>query len=283
MKDAADFVCSGNNDQATINAALDVVDPDNGGIGGTVHLSPGTFSCSGPVLAARRCSLIGSGRATVLRATTGWTGAVVRARTSNADKIHLAFFGIRADWDNALGGYSPVHGVEFDTPAKPVDDGSPDSTHHVVDLYLFKLGGDGLRVMGGRGITVTRVRAWNVDGCGYRIAAPDGFYSHCETGSSGLSGFIISNSNNRLTNCKSWFSDDHGFELASTAVRNEFAACEAQDNEKHGFYVGAGQVTFTSCHADSNSWTGDLANPNPAFSGFYVKASRANGTSRVSF
>ncbi len=80
----------------------------------------------------------------------------------------------------------------------------------MIDVYLYRLGGDGLRIIAGRGVTVSRVRTWIVDGYGFWIQAPD------------------------------------------------------------GFYIGAGQVSFTSCHADSNSWNRD--NPTSAYSGFYVKA-----------
>lgn len=256
IKDQADFVCSGSNDHVTINNALAALIPTrNSGLGGVVQLSPGTFYCSGSVRMRPRTALVGSGRATILKATRGWDsryengvwGGVIETNTEGVDKVHIAFLTIDGNRKN-------VHGVYFYLTEKWFDDGSPDAANHLTDLYVYRPNGDGIHLTGSRTRAhyLSRVRVWNADGHGYYLDAPDSFYSQCETGSSGKSGFIITKSNSRFTNCKAWYSDGNGFDILGG--RNQFSACESQDNEGHGYYIKAVQVTLTSCHADSNNW-----------------------------
>ncbi len=262
MRDVADYVCSGSNDQATINEALQSTYPDTNGLGGVVQLSPGTFNCSGSVRMRRRTSLIGAGRASILKATTGWGGGIIETFDAGTDKVSVAFLGIDGDYKN-------VHGIHFNvTDDGSFDDGSPDAANFLTDVYIHAPGLDGVRFEGGRmrAANVSKVRIWNPGGYGYYLDSPDGFYDQCEVGSSGLAGFSLRSSNNRITNSKAWYADGSGFEIL--AVRNQLAACESQDNEQHGYYIGAGQVSLTACHADSNSWNG--AAPTSSYNGFHV-------------
>lgn len=270
MKEAADIVCTGINDQSAINHAMATLMPDRSGLGGTVELSPGTFNMSGPIGMRPRMRLIGSGRATILKAMDAWNsintpdknGGIVEANSLGIDKAHIASLAINGNWRN-------IHGIYFNVTEKWFDDGSPDSANTFTDLYVYQSKLDGVHLTGSRmrATCLSRIRVWNVGGYGYFLNNNDSFYSQLETGSSGNSGFCIKKANNRFTNCKAWYSDGHGFQIQS--VRNEFSACESQDNEKHGFSIEAGQVTLNSCHADSNSWNRHA--PSNAYSGFYIK------------
>lgn len=263
MQDAADFVCTGSDDQNTINQAID----SQSSLGGVVVLSPGGFNCSNRVRIRSRVALVGSGRSTVIRATRSWSGAMIQEQSNNIDKVSISNLALD-------GQYNDVIGIRLNvTSNSGFEDGSPDAANYITDVYIHAVGGNGLNIAGSRNraACITRVRVWDVGGHGFVITSPDGFIHQCEAGSSGKDGFRILSGNNRITNCKSWFSDANGFYIG--AVRNELAACEAQDNERHGFYIASGQVSLTSCHADSNSW--NPAQPLAAYSGFFVKSYRS--------
>jgi hypothetical protein len=266
MKDAADFVCTGTNDQRTINQALVAASPGANGLGGAVALSPGRFNCSAAVKVRRRTALVGSGRASIIRATRSWSGGLIEAATNGTDKVTVSNLGLDGE-------YTSVHGIYFNITTQDFDDGSPDAANYITDVYIHATGGNGVHITGSRARAgcVTRVRVWDAGGHGFLINSPDGFYHQCESGSSGKNGFAITSANNRITNCKAWYADRNGFVVSS--VRNQLAACESQDNERHGFYLGSGQVTLTSCHADSNSWNRD--NPVVRYSGFQIKRYRS--------
>lgn len=271
MKDVADIVCSGVNDQNEINQAIGRLTPSRRtSLGGSIQLSPGNFYISNQIRMRPRVSLIGSGRSTILKATGEWNsrndsnvmGGVIEANSLGIDKVHVASLAIDGNRQN-------VHGIFFHITEKYFDDGSPDAANSFTDLYIWRTGGDGIRFTGSRmrAAQLSRIRIWLAGGYGYYLDSPDCFYSQLETGGSGKSGFFAGGTNSRFTNCKAWFADEHGFEI--TARRNQFAGCESQDNEKHGYSIEAGQVTMTSCHADSNSWL--RGSPRSAFSGFFIQ------------
>lgn len=270
VKNIANVVCTGANDQIEINQAIAKLLPSrNSGLGGVVHLSQGNFDITDQILMRTRTSLIGSGRATILKARSSWNsrnnpgliGGVIEPDGNDIDKCHVASLAI--DGNNR-----EVHGIFFNITQPNFDDGSPDAANSFTDLYIWRTGGDGIHLTGTRmrATQLSRIRVWNPGGYGYFLNNPDSFYSHLETGSSGKSGFFIGRPNNRLTNCKAWFSAGHGFQIDSQ--RNQLSACESQDNVKHGYDIRAGQVSLTSCHADSNSWNRD--NPQSNYSGFFI-------------
>lgn len=259
MKDNADFVCNGNNDQATINSAMASIAQ----LGGVVALSPGNFNCKSPVKTRKRISLVGSGRSTRLIAKFGGYGAVIVADGTNEDKMEVANLAI-------IGEGNDTHGIQWHiTSSSGFDEGSPDSSNRIADVYISNVKRSGVYISGGsnRAIMVERVRVLNAGQHAFNIRSADGFYDQCDAGSSGLAGFLIVGSNNRFTSCKAWFSDRSGFIV--DAVRNQFSACEAQDNERHGFEINLGQNSFSSCHADSNSWKPNA--PQSSYDGFYLK------------
>jgi len=258
MLDIADYVCTGGNDQDTINEAIN----SQSKLGGVVALSPGSFNCSGPVKVRSRVTLVGSGRSSVMRATTAWSGAMIEAYSTSTDKVTISDLGLDGEYKN-------VGGILLNVTTKnSFEDGSPDAANYITDVYIHAVRGNGLHMTGrhNRGYCITRVRVWDAGGHGFVFDSPDGFVHQCETGSSGKDGFRITSGNTRFTNCKAWYSDLSGFHIA--AVRNQFTACESQDNEQHGFYIASGQVSLTSCHADSNSWNRNQ--PVAQYSGFHI-------------
>ena len=260
MKNAADYVCNGSHDQATINTAIGSIAQQ----GGTVVLSPGNFNCKSPVKTRKRVTLAGSGRATRLIAKFGGYGGVIVAAANNQDKMEVTNLAI-------IGEGNDTNGILWQiTRDAGFDEGSPDAANRISDVYISNVKRNGISVTGGanRALMVERVRVLNADQHGFDIRTADSFYDQCDAGSSGLAGFNVAGSNNRFTGCKAWFSDRSGFLV--NAVRNQFSACESQDNERHGFEILLGQNSFSSCHADSNSYNSQR--PNSSYDGFFIKA-----------
>ncbi|MEM9776095.1 MAG: hypothetical protein AAF902_16070, partial [Chloroflexota bacterium] len=273
VKDGAHLICSGTNDHEVINQALTSL----GDAGGLVRLTAGTYNCAGAVKMQRRTSLLGSGRATILKAIGTWTafdgsaqGAVIEPADSGTDKTLVGFLAINGNrYQNA-----DTQGIYYHIDSKADFDEGPDAGHYFTDLYIFQTNRHGLHVSGShmRATKVTRMRVYNVgdeggtEAHGFWIDSPDGMYSQCETGSSSGHGFFVDGSNNHFVNCKAWFSDLNGWQISN--VRGMYSACEAQDNAGHGFYIGSGPNSFTSCHADSNSWQPD--DPAATHDGFHI-------------
>ena len=257
--DSADYVCSGRNDQAQINEALTDLTPT----GGLVQLSEGTFYCSRAVSMPRRCALVGTGRATILKATASWrafddaTGALIEPDGNNIDKTYVSSVALHG---NRWSGHN-VGGVYYNITRSQGFDEPPDPAHVFSDLYVYATASHGIYLNGSqmRGSKVSRIRVFNVgdEGAsrkahGFYIRCPDGMYSQCESGSSSGDGFRVESSNNHFAQCKGWYADGAGWYIRTP--RNLFVGCEGQDNEKHGFYIGSGPNTFVGCQADSNSW-----------------------------
>ncbi|BDU39399.1 hypothetical protein [Vibrio nigripulchritudo] len=274
-KGAAHYVCNGRNDQNVINQAL----VDLGSKGGVVHLTPGTYVCKGAIKMRHRTSLLGSGRATILKAVGTWTsqdgeqGAVIEPLNS---RIHISRVGFLSINGNRYNGAN-VQGIYYHINSKGDFDEGSDAIHHFEDIYIYETNQHGFHVAGSymRATKASNIRVYNVgdEGAaegnkahGFFIASPDGMYHQCDAGSSAGHGFYVDHANNHFTNCKAWYSGLNGWNIRS--VRGMYSVCEAQDNSGHGFYIDAGPNSLTSCHADSNSWQSD--DPSADFDGFHI-------------
>lgn len=274
VRDAADYLCSGANDQVQINQAL----TDLGSIGGLVRLSEGNFSVSGAIRMRRRTTLIGAGRATILRAQGTWSahdgsspGGVIEPLDDGTDKTAVSNIAIHGNrWNGAM-----VKGVYYNITRKDEFDEFSDAMHWFSALYIYATGSHGVHMKGSfnRDLYMHQVKVLNVgaegDGGvnGFRLESPDSFYSDLVVGSTAGAGIYVGGANNHFVNCKSWYSEAEGWRIQ--AVRGMYSACEAQDNAEHGFYCGSGPNSFTSCHADSNSYKSAGGNENQ-FDGFHI-------------
>lgn len=272
-KNGAHLICPGIDDQVTINQAIAQL----GESGGLVRLTAGTYNCSGAVRLGRRISLLGVGRATILKATGSWSaydgsqyGAIIEPADGGTDKTLVGFLAL--DGNRWEGG--DTLGIYYNITSKDAFDEGPDAGHYFTDLYIYRTKRHGFHIKGTnmRATKVTRIRVYNVgaegetEAHGFFIDSPDGMFSQIETGSSSGYGILVEGANNHFTNCKAWFSDLNGWHISS--VRGVYSACVAQDNAGHGFYIGSGPNSLTSCHADSNSW--ESAAPAATHDGFHI-------------
>ncbi len=302
VKAAADYVCDGTADDVEINAAIAALSTDAVGFGtqgGDVLLWGKLYNIAGSIMMRSNVRVRGNGQySTVLKATTALTSAYVvdtgrdigvfmlySANTQYTSVEDLTIDGNDSGGARTCGiRYIQGTGVEWD------------ASHRIRNLYIVDTTSHGIYTgysapsNRGRAALVENVRIINAggysntdaDACGCYFAQVDAFYSGIDVGSSSGHGIKVTGANNRFVNCKSWYSggagtavhDGSGFYISSTAVRNEFSACEAQDNYGDGFYIAGTTITLAGCGADSNGYN---KNPTQATtpiwtgSGFYVK------------
>lgn len=278
VKLAAIRSCRGVNDQVNINAVINNL----AGTGGVIQLSEGTYNLSGPILMRPGITLLGRGRATVVRASSTWTawdgevGALVEPIDGGVSRTRVSHMTLDGAGRN-------IKGVYYNITSAAAFETRPDAKHIFTDLYIRDTGSHGIHTDGSenRALNFNQIRVWNPDGHGYLISAPDAYFSHCEVGSAGLSGFRVASSNLHFSLCKAWYSDGNGWDIQSW--RNVFSACEGQDNEGHGFYVTAGPNAFTACMADSNAHPSP-GNPVPQdIDGFHILGKRNALTGCIAF
>ena len=134
-KDGAHFVCTGTDDQNTINQAIGEL----GELGGLVRLTAGTFNCSGAVRLNRRVSLLGTGRASILKAIGTWQGfdgsdfgGVIEPADAGTDKTLVGFLAING---NRYSG-GDTCGIYYNINSKAEFDQGPDPGHYFTDIYI---------------------------------------------------------------------------------------------------------------------------------------------------
>lgn len=292
VKSVADFVCDGSADEVEINAAIALASNDSislGGQGGSVLLWGKQFVVASAIKIRSQVTLSGLGQwATTLRPgatfTTGENSGVIELYSANTQYTtvqNVAIHGNTASGARTSGiYYQQGAGTEWD------------ASHRLLNMYIYATAWHGIYFTytgssaRNRAFYVQNVRVidagttLNATANGLKINAVDSFFIGVDVGSSASHGFLISGANNRFVSCKSWFSGssasaDHqgsGFYVTG-AQRNQFSACEAQDNYGDGFYLGGGNNTLSACFADSNGYNrggGAGAGVGWTGSGFYV-------------
>jgi len=282
VRELADYRCDGRDDQEEINDAI----TSCGSTGGTVLLSPGRYTITGAVRLRSLVALVGSGRATVLRASGTWPdgrgsspGAVVELADGATHRTSLRHLTVDGNKEEATS-----KGLLYHLDAYPNDrPGGPDPTYVVDDVHVTDTASVGVHLTGGtnRSGIVSRVRVFGAGDTlpseGFLVEAFDVLVVQSESGAASGDGFRVVGANNRLSDCKSWYSRRNGFNI--DGVRNLLSACEAQDNARHGFLVSTGPNSLTGCHADSNSrpdaHRGPASEVMNRFDGFHLPFSEA--------
>jgi hypothetical protein len=261
IKAGADYVCTGTNDQNTINSAISSV----ASAGGTVRLSAGTFTISAPVtITASSISLEGTGVSTKLNVPEG-TDISYAIEITGTGTVEVK---IRKLYIQLFAGDSNGTGIYIDTPWSTTD-----TQHTFEDLYINGCPNNGIQVPASadtRVMLFNRVHVKAVGGNGFYMAYPsvtDSVFTNCIADTTGDSGFFIGGANNWFTNCKSFYcgssgGNTHGFYIVG--YNNYFTGCQAQDNYQSGFYgdntgdatYGSYGCTFDNCSADSNGQNG---------------------------
>jgi len=272
VKNAADYVCDGTNDQAEINAAL--IDAaqniSSGPVGadyrGAVQLTGGRFFLGGSILLQNASTLAGWGRLTELfpvslSAVTG-SGANPACIKLSTNTDHLTVVrDLRINLNAASGGSG--HGINLDmtgsaaTSTYPTMD--PDADHLVTNVTIIN--GNNATRHGiwflqdtgahNRGSIISDCQIRTCGGNGIRVEnASDMLITSVHMGGSGDYGYYISGGNTMLFGNKSYFSDVGGYFLS--AGRSLVSACSSQD-ELTGFTINGANTTLSGCIVDTAS------------------------------
>jgi hypothetical protein len=257
IANAADYLCTGTDDQVTINEAIAAL-PSGGG---TVLLSSGVFQIAAPItITSSNVSLEGQGVGTQLQVPSGsnlnWVIALTGQYTV---ECKLRRFFIQGSYGDTNG-----HGIYISTPW-----GSTDTQHVLEDIYVTNCPGHGVYVPAAadtRVLLFNRVHVKNVKGSGFYFAYPsqtDSVFTDCIADTCGQHGFFCGGANNWFQNCKTFYCGSSGslyFGFFILGYNQYFESCQAQDNYNHGFYgsnsgdatYGAFGCVFVNCSGDAN-------------------------------
>lgn len=255
VKSVADFVCDNASDDVQINAALASVGAEtigHGTNGGVVLLVGRRFTITAPILMRTQTTLrgaYGKNGTKIFAAApipTGETAAMIQLATTNTQYVEVS--------DLALHGMGlAVCGIYLNTGAGQ----EWDSFHVLKNLYIYRTGESGIRLDSGtrnRANQICEVRIIDAGKAGVYVNSSDNFFDRVDVGSAGQDGFFVPATNNRFVNCKAWYCDRHGFNLAAPGRDNQLSGCEAQDNQEHGFAIVSSRNTLSACCADSNGY-----------------------------
>lgn len=161
---------------------------------------------------------------------------------------------------------------------------SADAHHILQDLMIETFAGSGV-YLGGSKTSACQIRNVYVDSvdeyCFYVDWADNDFIG-CTAVGAKLAGFYLTANagSNRFTNCKAFYngdgmaaSTDRGEGYYIKGIGNSFAACEAQENQGHGWALDtATDNTLVGCTADANGRYAGLTTS----AGFYITNSQRN-------
>lgn len=250
IKNDANYVCTGTNDQNTINAAI--AEAATGPIAGSseralnaVELSGGQYYCSGAILLRSGVDVAGAGAfASVLRAVNLTTASGAGSRVGLVKLFDLnthgcGIHGFTLEGGGAGGG--TCDGLVYSNNGASNPSGypytSPDPYCYAHDLFVRGFRSPGVGGAGRNGLYAeTDMRGtWfysaNVRDCsGDGIVlngTPDSHVDRVHVGGCDGYGINVASGNNKVTNSKAFYCNTAGMRLAGS--RGTFTCLEAQD------------------------------------------------------
>lgn len=219
--------------------------------GGLVMLGEGTFDIAETILIGSKIHLMGTGKATILRAIDGLDADILALADPQAEQITISDLAIDGNKDNNASGC----GINLDTAG--CQELYTVTDPHVIfrDLLVHHCASHGVWLHGDnshpRGTNMVSVTVYNCDQNGFYIDASDSKMLNCEAGGNGQDGFnlYMSSGSSMLTNCKAFYSQQCGFRIFG---RSSLMGCWAQDNYGNGFETVWKDVVFAGCVADAN-------------------------------
>lgn len=257
----ADYVCTGTNDDTTINTALAALPA----AGGRIILLDGTFTIGTHVLISRsNVELQGMGTGTILKqANSANVDSVLKINGTNISQIKVS--NLLVDGNKANNTFG--NGILMQTP------GASNSWVILQDVVVQNCPNNGVAWNANSGSSsyyIQRVHSTNNGGSGFYAqyssgcALTDSVFDSCIADTNALNGFYLATLDTHYINCKSYFNgsaggSNHGFYLSG--YNNYFTGCQAQDNYGCGFFLnndgdptyGTQNNVFVNCDADSNN------------------------------
>ncbi|GAA3290685.1 hypothetical protein Dvina_19145 [Dactylosporangium vinaceum] len=290
IREGANYVCTGTNDQDKINAAIaeaatgDASGNSRGALN-AVELSGGQFYCSGSILLRSGIDVQGAGPfATVLVAVnlTAASGAGTRVGLVKLADINVHGAGIHdltLEGGNASGGTCDALVFTGDPDHDPTGypDSSPDPCCYAYNLFVVNFRSAGVGGAGRSGLVAEKdsrgtffhsstVR--KISGDAVLMDSPDSHIDRMHIGGVDGNGVHILGGNVKVTNTKAYYCNTAGF--AVEGDRSTLSAVEVQDSAV-GFDISASPVVISSATADSCSADGIIVRANGVnLNGFQV-------------
>lgn len=258
---------------------------------GSVVLTAGRFTQTGPILMKRGVHLIGQGPWTFLIPTatasgftdagSGTGGALIKMATVNEQLVSVSNLYMYGNYTTGnTAGCS--HAIYFDLnngsfTNVPVT--SPDPVITVADIVILGFDNAGTRhgVWCNQGNAwasfYTRIRGKDILTNGFYMAsAADSHVSDCQF--SAGTGFYFNGGNCHVSNSKSWFCGTYGFRWSSGRCLG--SNLQSQDDVS-GYFVDGSPTTLSNIEADTFQTTGLMVSSNQARVSNFVCFNRGNG------
>ena len=283
------FVCDGTNDQYEINEAIKLAAPltsRNAGMPagaqqfGTVRLTGGRFNIAAPIRMLTGVAVEGAGWTTELRSMAN-NGSGMFTLTSPSDHATR----VSSMWLNGNGAAGGTcNGIDFDMTASgntsAYPDTNPDSYHVIEDLLITRFKSIGSRTsikLWSTGTSNNRgnyLRQLQIRDSGFHgiwlSSASDCSIDLVHIGSTGDTGIMVSGGNTRITNAKTFYSDNYGMQVSSG--RSTIACFESQD-DVNGINITGQQALVSGATIDTSQNTGiTVSSPTAYLSGVQVFA-----------
>lgn len=234
-KERADYVCSGANDDVTIQQAINALPTD----GGIVYLSEGHYVISNTIVLRKGVALIGTGE----HSTT-----INLADNSNCDMIAYgqtdaisSFIKVKRMFLNGnKANQTSGHGINIYKVSHTVKDCI------ISEVYINSVKQTGIRFEHVWGGHIDHCNSESNDEYGYHLHAEQTYINDCY-GSGCDDNFRTQGSQIFLTNCHSRSGSSYGFSVVSGA-ENHFTNCQDYGSVK-GFYCSGTPefCIFTNC------------------------------------
>ena len=258
-KAAADYVCDGVDDHVEIQAAIDSL-PAN--VGGLVYLSEGTFFIGATVtLETPGVTIRGAGRGsprkfnkrggTRLAYQTGLTTTMLRvsagSNTSNNTWVNLENFGVDGYDDAGNRGGTSIVGIHWRAQTSRID-----------NVSIYGMSGDGLHAEGFTGsqtLDCTYTSILCRDNGGYGVNADsfsgDGQWDHLVCSQNALGGFYNAGASNQIENCHFYSNDGWGFITETAAARVKLLGTKMEHNAGGAWLKGSQAIVSNCSFADN--------------------------------
>ncbi len=265
------FVCDGTNDEVQINNAIDLAAPLNARNSGMpagaeqwslVQLTGGRFNISSPILMRTGVMVQGSGWTTEVRAVSNsGTGVFTLASVSD----HATH--VRSLWlnGNAASGGS-CDAINYDMTASGNTSAypgiNPDSYHIIEDVLITAFSSstrNGVKLWSSgtannRGNFLRQLQIRDCSGSGIWLStSSDNSIELVHIGGSTDTGIIIAGGNTRITNAKTFYSNNYGLQV--TSGRCTIAGFESQDDAS-GVLISGSQAMVAGMTIDTSSTVG---------------------------
>jgi len=257
--------------QDAINRALNAVGQ------GAVYVAGGTHIIKAPIILGDRQTLIGAGPlGTLLRAGSGFAGAMVSTPSGTFDGSRMCLFDIGLD-----GAKLAANGVNLQISEAPARNG-PDSAPWLGRVFVTNTTSDGIYLGGAhaggvREFKITDCRVEHSGGWAYNFQASDGFVSGCSAQGGAKGGYLLGGGNIKMWGCKAYGTGagaQPGPAFSVSSSRATVVGCEAQDTYGCGFEITGRGSTVSGCTADSTGV--GTAGMDRYSAGFYIGTSVVN-------